>query len=361
MTPLRIGYVGCGFIAQAVHLPNIRLLQSEGLVELVALAEQHRPELGEKVRAAYNVPVLHRTHTHLIADPRVEAVAVSAHYAAQGEVAKDALLAGKPVFMEKPMACSVAQGESILDAERAGGGRLMVAYMKRYDAGYELFRRLVRGFVESDELGPMLYTRAHGFCGDWLSGAEPNPLTSDEPRPAGPDRSPDWLPEAHRKGYLGYLQMWCHNLNLLRWVLDAGPVDVDGVFLDDDGLTGVAVMHMAGRRTVMETALTQHTAWDEHVQVYFRGGWVRAESPPLLLDGGRARVQVYRGGDKAGIEEPIPSREDGRWDWSYRRELRHFVACVRNGEPFRSDGADALHDIRALEAIYRQHLATREA
>ena len=44
MTRLRIGYVGAGFMAQKVHLPNLGLIDE---VELIALAEA-RPRLGEK-------------------------------------------------------------------------------------------------------------------------------------------------------------------------------------------------------------------------------------------------------------------------------------------------------------------------
>ena len=43
--PVRLGYVGCGFIAQHIHLPNFSALPG---CELVALAEL-RPELGRKV------------------------------------------------------------------------------------------------------------------------------------------------------------------------------------------------------------------------------------------------------------------------------------------------------------------------
>jgi len=354
MAALKIGYVGCGFLAQTVHLPNIMELES---CELVALAERYRPRLGEAVRAKLGVPRLYPNHTDLIADPEVEAVAVSAHYAAQGEIARDALEAGKPVFMEKPMAVSLAQAESILAAERRGGGRLMVGYMKRYDAGNELFRRLVAELRESGELGPVVYARNHGFCGDWLAGRRRRPLTTDEPRPTGPDLAPDWLPEAYRARYLGYLQQYTHNVNLLRWVLGADDVAVRRVDLDEDGMTGVVVLGMAGVRAVIESALTAHHAWDEHTQVFFKRGWVRADSPPLMLDGARARVTLYRDGR---TEERLPAPEEGRWSWSFRREVAHFAESVLAGTPFRSPGTDALHDVRALEEIYRAYVAARE-
>ena len=50
----------------------------------------------------------------------IEAVAVSADFALQGEIAKDLLQAGKHVFMEKPMAVSVDQAQKMVNASKEG-------------------------------------------------------------------------------------------------------------------------------------------------------------------------------------------------------------------------------------------------
>ncbi|HZS89669.1 MAG TPA: Gfo/Idh/MocA family oxidoreductase [Chloroflexota bacterium] len=110
--PLRVGYVGCGFMAQFVHLPNFSSLEG---CRLVALAEK-RPRLAQLVAARYGIEAVYGSHLDLAADPTIDAVAVSAGYAEQGEIARDLLAAGKHVFMEKPMAVSVAQAERILEA-----------------------------------------------------------------------------------------------------------------------------------------------------------------------------------------------------------------------------------------------------
>ena len=104
---VRIGYVGCGMMAQRVHLPNFASLPD---CELVALAEVRR-DLGEKVQRRYGIPRLYPDHRGLIDDPQVDAIAVSAAFATQAEVARECLAAGKPVYMEKPMAISIAQAE----------------------------------------------------------------------------------------------------------------------------------------------------------------------------------------------------------------------------------------------------------
>ena len=347
MSKLRLGYVGCGFMAQKVHLPNFASMPD---VELAALAEV-REGLGRKVRDRYRIPRLYRDHRELADDPEIDAVGVSAHYAVQGEVARDCLLAGKDVFMEKPMAINVEQGERLLEAERRSGKRLMVGHMKRYDSGNELFKETLDSFRETGEIGPITFARSHGYCGDWICGLDTPMDSTDEPYPPSPKAKPDWLPDEYVNPYLGYLQQYCHNVNLLRWFLDAGDeVTVKAVDFDKDGYTGIVVFDMKGVRTVLESGSISHYRWDEHTQVYGKHGWLLTVAPPLLLKNVPAEVEVYRAWDTQQVSRPIPK---DRWSWSYKREAEFFVKSVRTGEPFRTTAQDTMTDVRLFEEIYK--------
>ncbi|MFW6189627.1 MAG: Gfo/Idh/MocA family protein [Planctomycetota bacterium] len=349
--PVQMGYVGCGFMAQKVHIPNITELDC---CELVALAEV-RPRLGRKVQRHYDVPRLHGGHRELAEDPEVEAVAVSAHYSRQGDIAAELLRAGKDVFMEKPMATSLRQAERVMEAVGASGRRLMVGYMKRYDAGNELVKEHVQSFLESGELGGIQYVRNHGFCGDWIAGQDAPVIRTNEPKPEAETHWPEWLPERFRRGYLGYLQQYTHNVNLLRWFLGAGgDVDLRAVDLEEGGLRGVVVLQVAGRRAVIESGSLPYHSWEEHTQIYFDRGWVKTCAPPIMLKNIPASVEVYRGDrDDKTTCDVFPA--NGR-SWSYKEEMRHFCERLRSGHPFRSPAADAVHDVRVLEDIYRMHV-----
>lgn len=353
MDKIRIGYVGCGYMAQKVHIPNFAAIPD---CELVALAEV-RQELGRQVQARYGIPELYPDHHAMLSDPDVEAVAVSAAFAVQGQIARDALLAGKHVFMEKPMAVSLEQADAILSAAGQSGKRLMVGYMKRYDAGNELVKAKVDAFRASGELGPITYARNHGFCGNWTAGIDVPMLQTDEPKPEAPTVGPAWLPPEYLGQYLGYLQQYTHNVNLLRWFLDAGDsVQVRAVDLDDDGYTGVTVLDVNGTRAVLETGHVSHYRWDEHTQVYFRDGWIKTWAPPLLLKQVPAEVEIYRAGHEQTYTRPIAQPA---WSWSYKREAEHFVRCLLTGERFRSSGEDTRTDIRLFEEIYQIYLAQK--
>jgi len=349
METLKLGYVGAGYLAQRVHLPNILSLPQ---IELAALAEV-RPKLGKRIQEKLRIPKLYPDHQALAADPAIRAVMVSGHFIGQGEIAKDLLLAGKDVLMEKPMAVSVEQAERILEAERRSGKRLMVAYMKRYDSGNLKVRSLIDGFRASGELGSVRYVRQHGFCGDWVAGLDTPHEGSDEPVPPAPKIRPAWMPEAFFDRYVGYLQQYTHNVNLTRFLLDAGgKVSVKHVDLDEDGMHGVVILEVAGVRAIVESGSVDHHAWDEHTTVYFDRGWVRTHAPPLLQPNHQATVEVYRGGK----DGPVASEHFAvqGWTWAFKEELKHFAECVTTGAPFRSPASDALVDVRTLEEIYRR-------
>ncbi len=272
-------------------------------------------------------------------------------------IARDLLRAGKNVFMEKPMAVSVAEAEEMLEAERAGGGRLMVAYMKRYDSGNETAKRWLDEIKASGELGDIFYARNHGFCGrNWTAGFDATFLTSDEPRPEPPAlRGPEWMPADIFGKYISYLQQYAHNVNLLRWFLDAGDdVKVVSVDLDEDAYIGTVNLRVGGVRAVIESGVSSHFGWDEHTQIYFRHGYVKVTCPPLLLRNSPAGVEVYKGD---GIQQTIVPQPDDPYTFSYEREAQHFVKCLQTGEPFRSTGQDTLTDVRVFEDIFKMWLA----
>jgi predicted dehydrogenase len=235
----------------------------------------------------------------------------------------------------------------------------MVAYMKRYDAGNEAAKAAIDRFRESGELGALTYARNHGFCGDWIQNLD-TPMERDpEPQPPSPEIGPDWMPKEAIRGYLGYLQQYTHNLNLLRWFLGGDTTNCRVCAVDlRDGYSGIVSLAINGVQAVLESGSLSYWGWEEHTQVYFRDGWVRADAPALLHKDMPASVEIYRGGKQQIYERPLPQPV---WSWSYRREAEHFIEQVRAGQPFRSGGEDTLADVMLFEGIYRAYLEAQGA
>ncbi len=347
---IRLGYVGAGFMAQAVHLPNFTALPD---CTVVALAEL-RPQLGQQVARRFDIPRLYRHHTELLADPDIDAVAVSAHFTHQAQVAEDALRAGKPVFMEKPIALTTERAQQLLQAEQQGGARLMVAYMKRYDAGWELAKQLVNEYRQTGALGDLFYARMRCHYHEWTLGNAAKVIDTGEPYPPSDPEAPSWLPEAYQSSYIDFVQLYCHHVNLLRWLLgEEADWLVVAVDLNPDGTTGAVLLRIGSVCVVMETGTQRSLRWDEHLHLDFQRGWMRIDSPQLLVRNTSAQVEVCITDD--GMEHRRLFSPDN-WSWSYEREARHFIECLHTGAPFRTPSRDALRDIELIETIYQRWL-----
>ena len=356
--PVRFAYVGCGFVAQRIHIPNFSSLPE---CKFIALAEV-RSELGERVANRYAITKLYKSHEEIARDPEIEAVGVSAPYALQGKIAEDLLRAGKNVFMEKPMAVSLSRADSIVDAVRKSNARLMVGYMKRYDAGNVMLKAHLDAWKQSGECGRIMLARAHGFGGNWVYAMDPNVAfeKSVDTAPPAPDECPAWLPEKWKTPYLNYLQQWTHNVNLLRYFLgdESGSTKVKSVQLDDDGLTGIVVLDINGTRAVIESGYTNFHGWEEHTQIYFQKGWLRTQAPALMAKETPASVEIYR--SALDGKSPALTQEFAPPSWAFREEAKHFLQCVRSGENFRSSAEDTRTDVRIFEEIYREFVSSRD-
>jgi predicted dehydrogenase len=86
-------------------------------------------------------------------DPEVDAIVISTPISTHHEVAMEALRAGKHVFVEKPMATTVAQCDEMCEAAEARGLTLMIGHTFVYSPPV----RTVKGILDSGELGEVRF------------------------------------------------------------------------------------------------------------------------------------------------------------------------------------------------------------
>lgn len=341
---IKVGFVGAGFMGQGVHLPNF--LGSDRC-QVVALAEA-RPRLREAVARLHHIPRAYGSHRELADDPEVQAVVAITSDQLHREIVPDLLAAGKHVYIEKPIATRVEDARHMVEQAERSGVVFMVGYMKRYDPGVRWARDRIRQLLDSGELGAPTFGRAHSFGGDWTCGYSPALVKTDEPAPGCEPAAPAGLPDDLHEAFFTFNNVFCHNLNLLRFFLGD---EVEVCRADHaDGVT-VVLLRIGGIPISMETGALWAHRWDEHTQIYFREGWVWVETPPPLLENVPARVRVYRPRSARDLEEPLP-----RWGWSFRLAAEHFLECVEQGREPDSSGADSLRDLEIGEAIFR-HIA----
>ena len=344
MDKVKLGFVGCGFMGQLIHMPNF--LSSEQC-EVVALADL-RFELAKKVAAHYHIPKVYGSDLEMAKDQEVTAVAAISSEARNPELAMHLLAAGKHVYLEKPMAGTAALGREMAEAARKAGKHLMIAYMKRCDTGVLKAKEIVDEYRSTGELGRVTYARGHCFGGDWVYGPQGKLIQTEEKYPGLAAPRPEWVPEGWGQFYHGFNNVYCHNINLMRHFL--GEPDGVASSLLNRGSSHVVFDYGSFLATLEAGHMSAHR-WDEHFVIYYENGSVTINFPPPLSRNEPARVLVYRGGKMRELSEhfAVP-------DWAFRREAEHFLECVReNREPV-SSGADSVRDLELVEEIFRRGL-----
>jgi predicted dehydrogenase/uncharacterized protein (DUF362 family) len=111
---MKVGVVGCGKIATAVHLPSIRKIQG---YELVAAADVNQVRLQE-IKEKFGVNETYDDYRRMLVKADIDAVFVCAPPEHHFRIAMDAIEWGKHVFCEKPLATNVDDANAIKKAFR---------------------------------------------------------------------------------------------------------------------------------------------------------------------------------------------------------------------------------------------------
>jgi predicted dehydrogenase len=350
---VRVGIVGCGLIAQVMHLPYLTELSDR--FEIAALCDL-APGLAARCAERYGVGRAHSDWADLLAE-RLDAVMVltSGDHA---PIAAAAAGAGLHIFVEKPMALSSHAAARLLDAARTADVRLMVGTMKRYDPAYE---RLAALLPQADQLRLVRVTTLESPLAPYLAHY---PLLRAEP-----DRG-DGLAELQQAeaqalelalGDADEQTRWCY-----RWIL------LDTLVHEFNALRGVL-----GEPTAIRSAdLSQrcasvnlrfgevdcHLSWvdlpgiarykqefafyapDQRLTLELPSPFLRSAPSRLIVEGGEP------GTARSWRREEIVSYEE-----AFKRELIEFSECITSGREPRTSGLDGLGDMRLCEAVARTH------
>src|SRR5215467_12352797 len=138
---LRVGVIGCGTVAQIMHLPYLRSLPDH--YQIAAISDLS-PGLLKAIGESYGVPEDRRfTDYRALLATDVDAVIVLSSGSHAPQILA-AAAAGKHILVEKPLCFTLREADEIIAAVRKANVTLMVAYMKRYDPGYRYAQQLVK-------------------------------------------------------------------------------------------------------------------------------------------------------------------------------------------------------------------------
>lgn len=148
--PPRVAVLGAGYWGRNL-IRNFHALDA-----LVAVCEPDEAARESIAKLYPDIDALASVHEAL-ARGDIDAVAIATPAATHAALAEQAILAGKDVFVEKPLALTVADGRRIDDLARNRGRILMVGHLLWYHPGVLRLAQMLR----SGELGELRYIYSH--------------------------------------------------------------------------------------------------------------------------------------------------------------------------------------------------------
>jgi hypothetical protein len=334
---LRIGVVGGGMIAQAMHLPHLNELQDRFVVS--ALAEPSSA-VRDALCARFGIGAGFADWQSLLAGTALDAVLIAAPAATHAEITVAALEAGLHVFCEKPLAITLADIDRIAAARDRAGRVVQVGYMKRHDPAFQRaleeipdsaeHLRYVNIVVNDPEWVPYF------LPGDVLRANDVPAEVIDATRRAESEQVEEAVGRgdpvacfAFSDGYLGSL---VHHVNLVNGFLERMGEPLPARVVD-------AAWWNGGRSVAGYCALVNGSRWDsawiqlletreyrESIQLFFDTSVRSLTFPSPWL---RMSPTVYERQDADDFANSV--RRFRSFEESFRRELIHFHDCCVAG------------------------------
>ncbi|MEU5512120.1 bi-domain-containing oxidoreductase [Streptomyces fungicidicus] len=291
-TPVRLAFVGAGNYASSMLLPH--LAQREGVtlstvVTTTALS-------GANARRKFGFERATTDLDAVLGDPSVDAVFVVTRHSSHAELTRKALLSGKAVFVEKPLALTEDELAGVLAAvEESGNDRLQVGFNRRFAP---LLREARERFGTRTGPGHLRYLVNAGRLdhGSWYlqQGTQGSRFTGE----GG------------------------HFIDTASWLLGADPVSVYALTTPGNEDLQVVLRYPDGSTATIGYVTTGPAAFPKETLDLV------ADGRALRLDD-FVRATVYDGRRRQWVGSRLPKARDK----GQSAELAAFVKAVRTGGP----------------------------
>lgn len=153
MSTLRVGVIGIGVIATTKHIPA---LVKRDDVEVVVLCDIEK-EKAEKANREFELNAkIYTDYKELCADENIDVVHVCTPNPLHCPITLDALNHGKHVHCEKPLACTYADAEKMVETAKKVGKKLTSGLQWRYNPAPMEMKRM----IQNGELGDVYYVKS---------------------------------------------------------------------------------------------------------------------------------------------------------------------------------------------------------
>jgi len=355
---VRIGVVGCGMVAQAMHLQHLAGLRDR--FDLLSIAEPSRT-VRDAIAARYAVPRAYDDARALLDDGGLDAILVAAPAATHADVVLAALDAGLHVFVEKPLCITLKDADRIVEARDRAGKVVQVGYMKRFDPAFE---RMLAELPDSADA--LRYVRVMCHDPEWVPffaaddivrGADVPAVVIDATRKAESEQVEEAVGDGSSDAVFAfsdaYLGSMVHDVNVVHGLLEriAEPLPVEVAdaawWAGGRSITGSARLANGARWDSAWIQLLDVREYRESVTFYFADSIRSLQFPSPWLKQSPTRYERSDADGAARDVRIVESHEE-----SFLRELVHFHDCITTGAECRTPPEQARLDIELLTNMF---------
>lgn len=183
---VHVGWIGVG--SRGYYLMERLYAGSGPMLQVNAVCDTYTGNLArakDRVQTmGGNAPKTYEDYRELLADPNIDAVVISTPEHLHFPMFMAAIKAGKNIYVEKPLAHTIEQGEEMVEAERKAGKVVQVGTQNRSNSLYQKAKEM----VEQGMIGDIHYVRAFWY----RNSLEDNPAWRYKiPADASPENT-DW-------------------------------------------------------------------------------------------------------------------------------------------------------------------------
>ena len=336
---LKVGVIGAGGIGR--HYINI--FKRIGGNEIVAAADVTDKALDEVAKMDDSIQRF-KDYRQMLKKVHLDAVAVCTPNKLHLQPTLDALAAGKPVIVEKPMAMNAEDAARMCKAAKKARKLLMIGFQWRFSP----VAQFVRTAVEQGELGKILYVRCQALRRRGI---------------------PNWgvFGRKDLQGGGPMIDIGVHILEMAHYVIGKpAPVSADGscftylgnrkskamcdwdnwdykTYTVEDLAVGM-LRFDTGARLVIESSFAAHIEKDVwNVTIMGEKGGATFD-PPMLFKDDLGRM--------LNVSPAFLGRQD-----AFQYKVEHFLDCVRTGKACEAPGEDGLVVQKMLDGIYASSAA----
>ncbi len=351
MDQLRVGIVGCGEVAQIIHLPNLYRLPDKFRVTALCDASQ---TVLDGVGDHWNIAQRFLHYADLVSRPDVDVVLVTNPHAYHAPVALAAIAAGKHVMVEKPAALNFAEADAIQTAQVRAGVTVQVAYMRRYAPAFEQACRIVG---EMRAQGDIRLARVHDVIGHNAQIIEATSRVikgKDIPEPViaegkvlqaeGIQAAVGEVPSVLQNAYMLMLGLSSHDISAMRELLGM-PAHVLAA-TQRGGLYLTATFDYGDFVCQFDTGVDNLARFDANLEVYGNNKYVRVQYDTPYVLNLPIRLIVAEPNGEHGVSEQMvhPS-----WGDAFFNEWVAFYDNVANRRTPKTSIADYRQDLELFK------------